>query len=362
MTITTRVFPRLEDEPVNLLPGPVAIHPEVRAAFNAAPISHRADRYVADVQDTKQMLCALVGARYVELLVGSGTLANDAIAAQLSLLPGRGLILSNGEFGDRLVDQATRTRLPFEVIRAEWGACFDYEQVGQYLAAHPDTRWLWYVLCETSTSVLNDEARLAQISQAHGLALCVDAISAIGTVPVDLSQVYLASGVSGKGLASYPGLALVFYNHPIEPQPEALPRYMDLGYYARNEGVPFTSPSNLLYALHTSLKRLDPEQRFTGLQRLAAWLQTELQALGFSMVAPAEHSSPAVITLALPPSINSRWLGDQLEVAGYLLSYKSGYLLARNWIQICLMGACAQETITPLLELLSDLTNEKARA
>ena len=38
-------------------------------------------------------------------------MANDAIAGQLSLISGTGLVLSNGEFGNRLIDHATRFRL-----------------------------------------------------------------------------------------------------------------------------------------------------------------------------------------------------------------------------------------------------------
>ena len=46
---------------------------------------------------------SLVQANRVEILLGSGSLANDAVGGQISLLQKPGLILSNGEFGDRLV-------------------------------------------------------------------------------------------------------------------------------------------------------------------------------------------------------------------------------------------------------------------
>src|SRR5438105_4765238 len=89
---------------VNFLPGPVTVRREVRRAFEQAPESHRAEAFVKDLEATKKLLCELVHAGKVELLLGSGTLANDVIAAQLSLENKRGLILSNGEFGERLID------------------------------------------------------------------------------------------------------------------------------------------------------------------------------------------------------------------------------------------------------------------
>src|SRR3989441_6594564 len=63
---------------VNFLPGPVTVRREVRRAFEQAPESHRAGAFVKDFHATRQILCELVRARKVELLLGSGTLANDA--------------------------------------------------------------------------------------------------------------------------------------------------------------------------------------------------------------------------------------------------------------------------------------------
>src|SRR3989442_6735927 len=110
---------------VNFLPGPVTVRREVRRAFEQAPESHRADSFVKDFQATKQVLCELVRAGNVQLFLGSGTLANDAIAGQLSLEPKRGLILSNGEFGQRLLDHAQRAGLQFHALELPWGRPFD---------------------------------------------------------------------------------------------------------------------------------------------------------------------------------------------------------------------------------------------
>src|SRR2546423_10527637 len=88
---------------VNFLPGPVTIRREVRRAFEQAPESHRTDSFIKDFNASRQTLCELVNARKVELFVGSGSLANDMIAGQLSLEKTRGVVLSNGEFGERLL-------------------------------------------------------------------------------------------------------------------------------------------------------------------------------------------------------------------------------------------------------------------
>lgn len=346
-------------ELANFLPGPVATHHSVQKAFAEAPVSHRSDDFIMDLEITKQMLRRLTGARFSEISLGSGTLANDIIAGQLSLLGKQGLILSNGEFGERLIDHATRFGLGFETYKTRWGEPFSAAALRPLIAQHRPA-WIWAVHCETSTGMLNDLTMLKAIAGAYAIKLCLDCISSIGTVPVALQGVYLASGVSGKGLSSFPGLSMVFYNHTLTPAPYSLPRYLDLGFYQACGGVPFTHSSNLLQALQVALKRCG-EEKFSGLVELGDWLRGELRELGFELITADELATPAVVTLALPTSLNSCSVGKQLHKAGYLLSYGSEYLLQRNWIQICLMGEFSRETLVELVQQLGKLINSVKR-
>ncbi len=337
---------------VNFLPGPVEVRREVRRAFEHAPESHRADCFKVDFDATREALCTLTGARHVQLLLGSGTLANDAVAAQLSLLNQPGLVLSNGEFGSRLIDQARRWQLKFDTLVYEWGKAFDLTAVAQRLDRHAKPAWLWFAHCETSTGVLNDLAALKSLAAARGVKVCVDCISSIGAVPVDLAGIHLATGASGKGLRAYPGIALVFHQHDIAPAPARLPRYLDLGYYAEKEGIPFTFSSNLLHALHAAVGHVNWDDRFTDVVALGALLRKRLSDLRLNLLGADAQTSPAVFTLALPPEIRSVEFGDAMQKAGYLLGYNSEYLRERNWIQICFLGECTRENVLSLMSAL----------
>lgn len=344
------------------LPGPVDVHAEVQKAFAREPISHRSEIFMGDFRATRHLLCELTRARHVEIMMGSGSLANDAVCGQLSLLDAPGLILSNGEFGDRLVDHASRQRLPFEVYQIGWGEPFDLAEVRRRLDANPQLRWIWATHCETSTGILNDLQALKAIAREYNLKLALDCISSIGTVPVDLSDVYLATCVSGKALASYPGLSMVFYNHTLTPAPNRLPRYLDLGFYAAQAGIPFTTSSNLLYALQTALQRVVWQDKYAQIADDGAWLRRGLREVGLQIVAPDAQAAPAVVSIALPPEIRSKTVGWQLKKAGYLLSYNSGYLIQRNWIQICLMGEWSRETLETLPDVLATMCARSRRA
>ena len=180
-------------------------------------------------------------------------------------------------------------------------------------------------------------------------------------MPVDLSGVYLASGSSGKGLRSYPGISMVFHNHAVTPQPERLPRYLDLGYYSQQQGVPFTFSSNLLHALHAAVKHVDWEKRFAEAVALSAFLREKLVEFGFTLIGSNTVTSPVVVTIALPPEMNSLKIGGLIQESGYLVSYNSEYLRKKNWMQICLMGECTHEKVVSLLNAMNRVCFRRAR-
>ena len=111
------------------LPGPVNIPSAVLQEYSRAPEYHRTAEFIGVYEDLKSKLSELVSARSTQILMGSGTLGNDVVAAQLSLLDSHGLILRNGEFGNRLLDHAKRHGLKFDVINENWGGVFNGGQV-----------------------------------------------------------------------------------------------------------------------------------------------------------------------------------------------------------------------------------------
>jgi aspartate aminotransferase-like enzyme len=238
----------------------------------------------------------------------------------------------------------------------------DLGEVRSALEGLPAPGWLWCVHCETSTGVLNDLNAIKALCAEFQAKLCLDCISSIGTLPVDLAGVFLASCSSGKGLRSYPGISMVFHHHEAPGRPTEVPRYLDLSYYAEQQGVPFTFSSNLLQALHAAIKHADWERRFAGLVELSAFLRSQLIELGFVLIGSQTATSPAVVTLALPAEMDSVKTGRLIEESGYLLSYNSEYLRRSNWIQICLMGECTREKIVSLLNALERICFRRSRA
>ena len=350
-------------EPDTFLPGPVTLRPGVADALHAPPVSHRGAAFDALFEAVRGQLRRLTGARHVQVLLGSGTLANDAVAGQISLTDAPGVVLSAGEFGERLADHAARAGLTAHVARQPWGTPFCRADAEAALDACPDAGWLWAVHCETSTGVLTDLAMLRDVCAARGVRLCVDAISTLGTLPVDLRGVWLASGVSGKALGSVAGLALVFHDEALASGAGRLPRMLDLDLYARAGGIPFTQSSPLVGALHAALKHLDARpNRLAATSADATWLRAELRARGVTVVAPEDAAAPGIVTFEAPRSCTSADVGERMEAAGFRLSYQSGYLLDRSWIQVSLMGAYPRHRLPALIAALDDVAHARPQA
>lgn len=342
------------NQPISLLPGPVELAPAVIKAFQTPALYHRDPRFADLMARVRHHLCRLTRASHVVLLSGSGTLANDAIAAQLAAAGQPGVVLSNGEFGERLVDHARRSGLNFHVIDAPWGEALSMAQLEHHLSCRK-TAWVWAVACETSTGTDNQVEVLKRLCRTHGADLCLDAVSAIGLRELDLSGVRLASGVSGKALGSYCGLSMVFHDGKLHSA-QHIPRYLDLPAYEACMGVPFTQSSNLLAALDIALGQTDWPARWRAIQSADAALCAGLLDKGVQ-IAGGPVRTPGIVTLDIPRDIDAAVLLKAMARQGFLLAGHSRYLQQRNWIQVCLMGQLHHD----LLDMLPNKLAQQLR-
>lgn len=342
---------RLQPRSLAFLPGPVPISKEVAASLQSYAISHRSSAFRKTMKNVREILCEMTGSSQVEVLAGTGTLANDCIAAQLGIRKERGLILANGEFGERLIDHARRAGLKFAVIRKPWGQPFEMEEVNDIIQSD-QAKWLWAVYGETSTGMLNDLPMLKEVSRKNKAILCLDVISALGAVTVDLRDVYLASGVSGKCLGGYTGLSFVFHQEEILSS-VSIPRYLDLGLYQAADSIPFSHSSNLLQALLAALE-LNCPGNYEITKSSLALLRREIEGMGLSILVPEAVSLPFIITIQIPEHKSSLELGDIMASFGFKLHYESSYLVERNWLQISVMGR-QDEDIMRMIDALKEI-------
>jgi len=352
-----------EERPVNLLPGPVPLSAAVRAALGRRERSHRDPAFRSEFERLRDGLCELAGVRRsggadVQILAGPGTAANDVVAGQLSLRAGPGLVCTNGEFGDRLGDHATRWRLEHAVHRRPWGEAFDPAAL-RTAVREAGARWIWAVHGETSTGGLNDLAMLKTIAAEADAALAIDAISSLGATPTDLSGVAWATSVSGKSLGGPPGLAFVFHAEP-PAAPGRLPRALDLGQHAACGGIPFTLSSSLVAATGAAVEERDAPRRFAEVAALTDRLIGGLATAGLAPIA-GESRMPGVVTIAVPGTGDAGAWIERLAAGGFLVN-RSGYLAERGWVQFALIGRPRAAEVDRLSRFVVDLCGGEGRS
>lgn len=345
---------------VCLLPGPVAIAPKVTTAFHEPLVYHRSDEFVPLFEGVRAKLSAMVGGVPVGLFIGSGTLANDAVAATLAADPHRdnGLVLTAGEFGDRILKQAQSSGLTPRVLSWDWGRAWQLDEVEAAMKAMPAGGWVWGAHHETSTGVLNDLPGLVALAKQYGHRVCVDCVSSLATVPVDLRGVYLATGASGKAVGSYAGVAFVFANPAdlAHLDTSKIPTYLNVAATASTVGPRFTAPSPMVKALDVALDQFaTPAKcaaRFKQIADLGGLVRRRLTAAGYELLADDAVASPAIVTFAPPKGMTSAAFVAMCREWGYQIAGQSGYLAERRLVQLAVMGHVSRTEIEPLLDLL----------
>ena len=354
-----RVLP-LRSPPICLLPGPVTIAPAVQDAFHQPPIYHRGAEFIDLFQKVRQTLSGLVSSRDVALFNGSGTLANEAVAAALAAdsRAGRGILLVNGEFGQRLARQATRFGLQPSLLQWPWGQPWDLEEIEKALDRNPSCGWIWGVHLESSTGVLNDLPGLVRLANDRGVRVCADCISSLGAIPLDLQEVYLATGATGKSVGSYAGVSIVFANvdQLAHLDMGRIPSYLDIPAVLANEGPRFTFPSPTLGALDAALAEYatpeKAEARYERYSEMGGYVRRQLRHLGLEPLAADDCACPVVTTFAPPGEESSEAFVSRCRAWGFAIGGQSRYLAERRLVQIATMGAIGQEDFAPLFDRL----------
>ncbi len=252
-------------------PGPVEVAPRVLAASSRGVVSHRSSEFRRLLGDVVGRLKRLLNVDGGEALVlpGSGTTAVDAMTWSLVPPGERVLVLSWGEFGERLAATLRLRGARVDVLAAPWGSTIDADEAAK-AALRGGYRYVAVVHNETSTGVAFRELHsLAETLEAEGVRLLVDTVSGAGGEDIRVSQrIYAAATCSHKALASIPGVAIVALSRrAVEELEEAggalarAPPSLDLWRhlrFLRDRGeTPFTPPVNALYALREALNVIE---------------------------------------------------------------------------------------------------------
>ena len=307
-----------------LTPGPTPVPPEALDAMARPIIHHRTPQFQAILKEVEEGLQSVFQTKgKVLILTSSGTGAMEGAVSSL-LSPGdKAICVNGGKFGERWGELCTAYGIEFIPIDVEWGKAVDPEAIRRILKEDenrkPNTenriKAVYVTLCETSTGVATDIKAIAEITKNTQAVLVVDAISALGAVPLKTDEWGIDVVVSGsqKGLMIPPGLAFVSLSDKALKLVEAskLPKYyFNFKAYKKSidkNDTPYTPAVNLIIGLNEALKIIKKhgiDNVIKRHQKHAAAVRAAMKALGLELLAPDAYSD-AVTAVKSPEEVDS---------------------------------------------------------
>lgn len=336
------LFKRAQPRPILLCPGPVHIAPNVKKAVSRTIIGHREPEFTTLLNEMSEMIRPVVGLpqddrQYdVAFMTGSGTAANETMLANLGAL-GNVLVVSNGEFGERLYEVVKLHFPESEHMQFGWQHQFNLADIEEALATH-QYRLVAMVHHETSTGMLNPVAAVAKLAHKYGAFISVDAVSSIGAETIELKKwgVDALTGASGKALSAMPGVGILVVKASVVRQIKKLNRrihYLDLYKhfaYMRDYGqTPNTPAVSVFVSLHAALRELHRQGLGSfqaAIAQRAYFTRQQLAAMGLQFSDYSKNTSKVITCVTLPPSLTFDRLAMQLKQRGIVIYNGKGPL------------------------------------
>ena len=352
-------------------PGPSDVHPRVLAALSRPTIGHLDPKFVGMMDEVKAMLqYAFQTKNELTMPVSApGSAGMETCFVNLVEPGDKVIVCVNGVFGGRMKENVERLGGTPVVVEDPWGDPVDPNKVRDAFKKNPDARILAFVHAETSTGALSDVKTLVDIAHQNQALAIVDAVTALGGVPLKVDEWNIDAIYSGtqKCLSAPPGLSPVSFNeHAVRKinnrKTKVSSWFLDLtlvmGYWGSGAKRTYhhTAPVNALYGLHEALVMLQEEgleQSWTRHEQLHRTLRTGLEKLGFEYIGRDGARLPQLNAVKLPAGVDEAKLRSIL-LNTYGLEIGTGLgALAGKIVRIGLMGqACNIRNVTLCLSAL----------
>ncbi len=299
-----------------LTPGPTPLLPRALHAMMASDIHHRTQDFIKLYPTVLSDLKTVYGTQNdVLITVSSGTGALEASVSNFFSAGDTVVVCSAGKFGERWVELTKAYGLNAVVLTAPYGEVVSPERVAQALAGNPSAKGVFFQASETSTGAAHDVKGIAEVTAKTGALCIVDAITGLGTMPLDIDGWGLDIVVAGsqKAFMIPPGLAFISVSAKAWERnaTATLPRlYFDLKKEKKmaDKGESAWTPNvSLILALAESLKyikSLGMDKLVANAQLLARATREAAQALGLELFAAASPAS-SVTAIKAPAGLDS---------------------------------------------------------
>jgi aspartate aminotransferase-like enzyme len=299
-----------------LTPGPTPLYPPALHAMMASDIHHRTEDFRKAYRSCLSDLKEVMGTSHdVLMFCASGTGAMDASVSNLFSKGDKVIVCVAGKFGERWAEIVKAYGLDATVLTVPYGQAVSAQEVAAALAKEPAAKGVFVQASETSTGAAHDIQAMAAAVAKTGAIFVVDAITGLGTMPLDIDGwgLDVVIGGSQKAFMIPPGLAFL----SISPKAWKMAETSDLPHFYFNfkkekksgdAGESSWTPSTaLILALAEALKyvkQIGMSKLVENAQLLAEATRAAMQALGLELFSAASPGS-SVTAVKAPAGMDS---------------------------------------------------------
>lgn len=288
-----------------MIPGPTPVERSIQEQMGRETVAFGDASFVEDfrgvIKDLKELLnCS----GEVFVVSGSGTLAMEMAAANVTREGDRILVISHGYFGDRFADIFKRKHREVDVISAPWGETVPAAKIREALETKR-YKAVTVTHVDTATGTMAPVKEIGDIlKDCPDTVYIVDGVCATAGIYEDMEDMGIDILLTGsqKAFGVAPGLAIVWASEKAMGQRAQLgdiqEYYSDFNLWLPIMHDPskyFATPSiNLVWALKESIRIIKEEgieNRYARHKKNAAAMQAALESLGFRILAdPASRA------------------------------------------------------------------------
>jgi len=349
-------------------PGPVNVADNVRLAISQKDICHREVDFDLLLQSIESKLLKVFDVNPTDyravVITGSGTAANESILS--SVVGDKNiLIITNGEFGERLVDISTIHNNNTFKLEFPWGEELDLNKIEDYLERNK-IDVVAMVHHETSSGMLNPINKIGALVNKYNAVFIVDGVSSAGAEEIDMEKCHIDffSSSSSKAMGSYAGLSFVLGKISSFEKLKMLPAktmYLNLYkfyHFIKNVSqTPNTPAVHLFYALEQALINIlytGVNQHYALLKSRAKYLRKGLLSLGLKFLIKEKNMCSMLTTVHLPKHIDAGLLRERLREKSIII-YEGKGCFANKVFQVGNIGELSEADIQFFLSSLNEV-------
>ena len=333
-----------------LTPGPVQIPKQVVDAIAKQPQFHRTEEFRAVFKRVIEKLSAVYKTTPV-IIPGTGTLAVDVMVYNY-VNPGEKVVaITNGEFGDRLIESIESRGGVVHKIEWKYGDVPPPDIVEETIRKVGDVKAVAVVHNETSTGTTNRFIEKYQdVASSYGAVLLVDSVS-LYPAEVFKKEIDVIATASQKAFISPPGAAILY----IAKEPRAktsIPPSMNLEKFLQNLKkweTPYTPPINVIYGLDAALDYIlgmGVDKYHEMHRERAEYLYNNIKLTPIAKEGLRSYTVTAFYTNRAKDIIT------ELKKQGYVIAGGMGKL-KDNTIRIGIMGDITIEDLRNVVEIVN---------